>query len=151
MGWRASFGDWTGGTILVAVSLGCAGAAPPEPGCGTRVRIVTEIEPAEVVNRRPRFISVAPRQAREGEPYRYSAAALDPEGDAVRFTLVRAPEGSSLEGGLLRWQPNHAQAGHRQRFTLRAVDAHGAARDQSWSVLPVPEDPGPRPAPIHHR
>ena len=110
--------------------------------------MVREIDPARVVNRPPRFLSLAPRMAREGAPYRYGVSAADPDGDHVRLTLVRAPEGAALEGSLLRWQPRHSQVGRPQRFTLRAVDEHGAAREQTWSVIPRPE---PRPEPTHHR
>ena len=155
MGWQSILTDWTGGTVLVAMALGCAGAEDPgqageaEPAGR---RLIREIEPAKVVNRPPRFISLAPRMAREGEPYRYGIAAADPEGDAVRLTLVRAPEGAALEGSLLKWQPRHSQVGRAQRFTLRAVDEHGAAREQSWSVMPrAGARHGARPEPTHQR
>jgi hypothetical protein len=98
--------------------------------------VITPIEPHRVVNRPPRFISLAPRGAREGVPYQYGVAATDPDGDEVRLSLLKAPEGATLEGSLLHWRPSHAQAGRRQRFTLRAVDSHGAARIQTWSVVP---------------
>jgi hypothetical protein len=100
------------------------------------------VEPHRGANRPPRFLSVAPRLAQEGAPYQYGVAADDPDGDAVQLTLLQAPEGAALEGALLRWQPSHAQAGRRQRFTLRAVDGHGAARTQTWTVVPRPVQAG---------
>jgi len=156
MGWQSILTDWAGGTVLVALALGCAGAEDPalagDLPPADRSRVVREIDPAKVVNRPPRFLSLAPRMAREGEAYRYGIAANDPYGDEVRLTLVRAPEGAVLEGTLLRWRPRHSQVGRAQRFTLRAVDEHGAAREQSWSVMPRAESRhGSRPEPTHHR
>jgi hypothetical protein len=98
-------------------------------------RVVTEIDPARA-HRPPRFHSVAPRIAREGELYRYGFLASDPDGEELGYTLVRAPEGARLEGVMLDWTPSHTQAGRPQRFILRAVDEHGAVRDQAWSVIP---------------
>jgi hypothetical protein len=144
---------------LVALGLGCIGgetqgldpeagqppAAVPDPRRAP-ANVVTEIEPAKVANHPPRFISMAPATAREGEPYDYGFAALDPDGEELRYVLVRAPEGASVVGELLEWTPRHSQAGRLQRFTLRAVDEHGAATDQTWSVLPQSEA-----EPHHHR
>jgi hypothetical protein len=137
-----------GNTALAALALACARAdeevpAPiqaPGPGPATSrvtpARVVTEVEPSRVINRPPRFISIAPRAAREGQPYAYGMAAQDPDGDAFAFTLLKAPEGAVLEGEVLKWTPTHAQAGRRQQFTLRAMDEHGAVRLQHWSVIP---------------
>lgn len=136
-----------GSAVLAAMALACTGAegespdpgrSPARPGgSGARpARVVTEVAPARVINRPPRFLSVAPRIAREGSPYLYDLAASDPDGDEVAFSLLRAPDGAVLEGEVLKWTPNHTQAGRRQRFTLRAVDEHGAARLQHWSVIP---------------
>jgi len=131
---QSSLAGWAG-SAAVAAALACHGLEAREQAA----RLVTEIEPARVAHRPPRFISVAPAMAREGEPYRYGFAALDPEGEALSFTLVRAPAGAVLEGRLLKWTPGHHQAGRRERFTLRAMDEHGASRLQSWTVIPRAE------------
>jgi len=101
--------------------------------------VITEIQPGALALHRPRFISLAPHLAREGEPYRYGVSALEAEGDEVRLTLLRAPDGATLEGNVLKWTPEHAQAGRPQRFTLRAADERGAAEDQDWTVIPKSE------------
>ena len=82
--------------------------------------------------------------AREGEPYQYGISAVESEEDEVHLTLVRAPEGTVLDGTVLKWTPGHGQAGRPQRFTLRAVDERGAAADQTWTITPRPE-PYPEP------
>jgi len=153
MGRRAIMAGWTGNAVLAGLVLGCAGAeglggdgSQPLPvrteTAPARVApavIITEIHSADHPSRHPRFISLAPKLAREGEPYRYGVSALEPDGEEIHLTLVRAPEGAALEGTLLKWTPEHAQAGRPQRFTLRAVDEHGVAADQTWTVVPRPE------------
>lgn len=139
--WRVGIGG------VLALGLGCGGAqeglehrqSPVRPGA--RALVITEIEQAAVVNRPPRFLSVAPLTAREGYPYTYDFTALDPEGDEVSYTLVQAPEGASLSGHALKWVPRPAQVGRDQGFTLRAVDEWGAARDQTWKVMPKAGEP----------
>jgi len=135
MGWYGILAGWTGNAVLAGLVLGCAGADGQEVQSGAAV-LVTEIHPG---NRRPRFISLAPHLAREGEPYRYGIHALDPDGDEVRFSLLRAPEGAALEDGILKWTPEHAQVGHRQRFTLRAADGRGGVDEQTWTIIPRAE------------
>ena len=142
MPWRAILTGWGGHALLAGLALGCAGAEDPAPGAdrGAPARIVTEIAPGDRPFRRPRFISVAPPAALEGEPYRYRVSALD-EGEEVHLTLLRAPEGAVLEGAVLTWVPERAQAGRPQRFSLRAADGHGSV-EQDWTVVPGAEPHG---------
>jgi hypothetical protein len=145
MGWPVILSGWTGPAVLAGLALGCGGAEDPGrealPAAGATV--ITEIHPAHRVHR-PRFISLAPKLAREGEPYQYGISAVESEEDEVHLTLVRAPEGTVLDGTVLKWTPGHGQAGRPQRFTLRAVDERGAAADQTWTITPRPE-PYPEP------
>jgi hypothetical protein len=158
MGRQGIWTGWAGGAALAGMALACAGLeaqvpadrAPRAPaaqgGGGAADGLVQEIEPGQVMRRPPKFITVAPATAREGELYRYGFAALDPDGEALSFTLVRAPEGAELEGRLLKWVPGKGQTGRRERFVLRAVDEHGAARVQAWTVIPAREAP----TALHH-
>lgn len=147
MGWHSGLAPWSGSVFFIALSLGCAGSGDPDravaagqdQGQVPRPRLVTEIAPGQVANRPPRFLSLAPLAAREGETYRYGVDAMDPDGEEVSYRLVRAPEGAVLEGHVLKWIPEHGQVGHRQRFTLKAMDEHGAVRTQSWSLIPRAE------------
>jgi hypothetical protein len=135
--------------LFAGLVLGCAGADGPDPERPPSATVITEIQPADLIGRRPRFISLAPQLAREGEPYQYGIFAVEGDGEEVRLSLVRAPEGAVLDGTLLKWTPEHAQAGRPQRFTLRAADGQGDVEDQSWTVTPRPQvqggiPPGPR-------
>jgi hypothetical protein len=146
MGRRVGMARWVGNTALAALALGCgpAGAEVAEPASAATAdrpprqpaRLVTQIDPDRAAHRSLRFVSLAPHLAREGDPYQYECFVDEPLGDEVTVTLVRAPEGAELDGDLLTWTPSHAQARHRQRFTLRAVDRYGEALEQSWYVVP---------------
>jgi len=136
MGWQSIWAVRTAGAqTLVLATLAWAGGPDLGTGAPGRAQLVTEIAPARVVRPRPRFTTLAPVLAREGQAYRYAVSVQDPDREEVVFTLVRAPEGAALEGRVLVWVPTHAQAHGRQRFTLRAVDGRGEAREQSWAVL----------------
>jgi len=148
MGRNECLARWVGTTALTALALGYAGAVPEaaEPptakadgGPRRPARVVMEIEPDRVTHRPLRFVSLAPHHAREGDPYLYHFLLDEPPDDEVTVTLVRAPEGAVLDGPWLMWTPSHAQARHRQRFTLRAVDQVGQEREQSWSLVPGAE------------
>jgi hypothetical protein len=127
---------WGGHALLAGLALGCAGPDDPAAAAPSAApaSVVTEIHPDDRSGRRPRFISLAPPAALEGEPYRYRVSALD-DGEEVHLSLLRAPEGAALEGAILKWTPEPAQAGRPQRFTLRAADGHGA-EEQEWTVIP---------------
>jgi len=148
MGWHSGLALWLGSVVFIALVLGCAGIGDPDRAVSAtgqdqgpipRPRLVTEIAPGQVANRPPRFLSLAPLTAREGETYHYGVDTMDPDGEEVSYRLVRAPEGAILEGHVLKWTPEHGQVGHRQRFTLKAMDEHGAVRTQSWSLIPRAE------------
>ena len=159
----SNLGRWAGNAVLASLALGCGGAdgesvpgevpaaQVTEPGSGQARVLVQEIVPADVARRPPRFVSLAPRGAWEGDPYRYGIIVDDPATEEVTLTLVRAPEGAALEGHLLTWTPTRAQTGHRQRFSLRAVDPEGAAMVQDWTLVPRAGHPNPVLAgPRHH-
>jgi hypothetical protein len=127
--------------VLAALPGWGLDAREPAPADANQVQpsgakaLVTEIPPERVLRRRPRFLSVAPRQAREGETYQYGFAAVDPEGEALRYVLVRAPKGAQLDRQMLRWTPGRSRVGQRERFVLRAVDEDGRSVTQAWTVL----------------
>ena len=135
MGWQTDWTTWLEGAALGAVLLAGAGREVQGTEGPGPARLVKELPPVRMT---PRFVSLAPAMAREGRPYRYAIRALDPDGEPLTFTLVRAPEGAQLEGRVLVWVPARAQTRRRQQFLLRAVDEHGAARDQAWTVLARP-------------
>ncbi|MBI3034024.1 hypothetical protein HYY72_02600 [Candidatus Woesearchaeota archaeon] len=72
--------------------------------------------------------------------YGYAAHAIDPDGDAVTFSLTEKPEGADIDPatGFVTWKPNRNQLGLNS-FTLAASDGV-LASTQSWTVdVKLPE------------
>ena len=101
-------------------------------------------------NREPEIVSRPILCAVVGSTYVYDAAAIDGDGDALRFSLQNAPPGMSIDAdsGSIRWQPDALQLGQhaisllvsdafmgqsRQDFTLE-VDCH----NQPPAIVSVP-------------
>ncbi|MFM6156165.1 MAG: putative Ig domain-containing protein, partial [Sphaerospermopsis kisseleviana] len=72
-------------------------------------------------NQAPIFTSTPRTTTRIGSSYFYQVEATDPNGDALTYSLVKAPTGMTLEKGLISWQPTAAQAG-QQTVTIQASD-----------------------------
>ena len=97
------------------------------------------VEPA---NYPPEFTSVPPTDAMVGQLYQYTPAATDPDGDALSFILVNAPEGMILDNtGALYWTPALSQAGAHD-IALEVSDGQDGQTAQQFTIIvtaPVPE------------
>jgi PKD repeat protein len=89
-------------------------------------------------NHPPVFTSSPATAATEGRAYSYQAAATDPDGDALTFSLVGAPAGLTISAaGLIAWTPAKAQAGDNP-VTIRVADPSGAFAIQSFTITVTP-------------
>ncbi len=94
-------------------------------------------------NQAPAFTSSAVTVAEPGQTYFYQAAATDPNGDAVAFSLVSGPAGMQITAnGALAWTVP-ANASGAQPVSIRAADPFGASVDQSFSITIAPVDNTP--------
>ncbi|MEZ6135593.1 MAG: CARDB domain-containing protein [Pirellulaceae bacterium] len=86
-------------------------------------------------NQLPLFLSSPRLSASEGEVYDYAADASDPDGSTVTYVLGKAPEGATVNAttGALTWTPGRWTE-PRVEFELRAYDARGAYKRQTWTV-----------------
>jgi len=86
-------------------------------------------------NSPPRITSTPPFTARVDEMYVYPVAATDPDNDALRFTLVKAPVGAGIDSatGQLTWTPSAEQVG-RHDVTVRVDDGRGGWGEQQYSL-----------------
>ncbi|MCA9261626.1 MAG: hypothetical protein KDA61_20555, partial [Planctomycetales bacterium] len=94
-------------------------------------RILATLPP----NQLPTFSSAPTLAAAVGAEYEYTAAADDPDGNTIIYVLADAPEGASVDPntGQINWMPRKAAAA-QSSFELRAYDARGAYKRQTWIV-----------------
>lgn len=85
-------------------------------------------------NQPPVITSSAPTTATEGQAYTYQAAANDPNGDILTWTLTTKPTGMTVGSttGLVQWTPSSAQVGNHS-VTLQVSDGTVSA-SQSWTI-----------------
>jgi serine protease AprX len=83
----------------------------------------------------PVFTSTPPTSATAGSLYRYLAAATDPDGDALAYSLDVAPGGMSVNPleGVVEWTPGPNQVGIHP-VTMRATDSSGQSATHSFSL-----------------
>ncbi|WP_337175299.1 putative Ig domain-containing protein [Paludisphaera sp.] len=95
-------------------------------------------------NRPPVFASLPRTDATIGARYEYAAAALDPDFDALTFSLVAGPAGMTVHPatGVVSWTP---RAGQQAEVVLRVRDGRGGEADQSFTlcVLQAPGNHAP--------
>ncbi|HEY7727781.1 MAG TPA: putative Ig domain-containing protein [Candidatus Eisenbacteria bacterium] len=93
----------------------------------------------------PQFTSqpVAPRS--NDEAFRYQATAVDRDGDPLRYELVSAPDGMTLQpDGLIVWPlPAQDQRKGEYPVRLKVTDPNGGASIQEFSIPLAP--PGHNP------
>jgi hypothetical protein len=86
-----------------------------------------------VPNGAPGFTSVPPSGFR-GRVYSYRAIAEDPDNDEVSFSLLKGPEGMTINSkGLITWPIGPGDAG-MHRVEVVADDGFGAKATQSYEI-----------------
>ncbi|WP_372898721.1 putative Ig domain-containing protein, partial [Stieleria sp.] len=81
--------------------------------------------------------------------YQYSAEAEDPDGATITYVLAGAPKGATVDPntGVVDWKPGR-DASPKAEFELRAYDARGAYKRQTWIVDVTGANRAPVVAPI---
>ncbi|MEL6108114.1 MAG: putative Ig domain-containing protein, partial [Planctomycetota bacterium] len=94
-------------------------------------RVLATLPPNEL----PNFNSDPTLAASVGSEYQYIAEADDPDGNTISYVLAEAPEGATVDAttGEIDWMPTRATT-DQATFELRAYDARGAYRRQTWVV-----------------
>lgn len=88
-----------------------------------------------VRNREPIITSRANFRARVDALYQYDVNAVDPEGNAIQYSLVAAPSGMQIDqsSGLITWTPTTAQAGSHL-VQVAAQDTAGGRSIQRFAI-----------------
>ena len=89
-----------------------------------------------VLNRPPAFTTVPALEANPTRPYAYDSNADDPDGDALRYSLVAGPDGMTLNStsGLLNWTPTETQLGSFD-VTIQADDGRSGSAEQRYTIV----------------
>ena len=87
------------------------------------------------VNDPPRITSTPTLGGFQDQEYRYQVTATDEDGDALTFSLAKAPEGMSIDPatGLVTWKPTAEQAGVHE-VSVVADDGHGGTARQDFTL-----------------
>ncbi|MEM8911061.1 MAG: putative Ig domain-containing protein [Planctomycetota bacterium] len=86
-------------------------------------------------NTRPLLSSSPPTESvLAGESFSYQVVGTDPDGDAVKFLLVDAPAGMTIDTqtGLIQWVPGLEMLWRDFSPTVYVVDEHGASASQEF-------------------
>ena len=97
------------------------------------------------LNQPPQITSVPVIQAIAGKPYAYAAAAVDPDGDTVTYSLMTAPAYLTIDSktGLISGTPGTGDIG-TQSVVLEADDGRGGTTQQRYVlsvIAPPPNQP----------
>jgi hypothetical protein len=79
----------------------------------------------------PYFVSNPPRVAPINKQYFYAPKAVDPNGDAVTYSLVSGPAGMAFAGSTLTWTPTASMG---TEVTIQASDGRGGVATQTWDL-----------------
>ncbi|MEM8735110.1 MAG: putative Ig domain-containing protein, partial [Planctomycetota bacterium] len=90
----------------------------------------------------PRITSFPPTQAFVGNGLRYTIAAIDREGDPLKYSLLTAPDGMSIveETGEIVWTPTIDQVGNQQ-VAIQVSDGIGGASTQAFVISVADGEP----------
>ncbi len=83
----------------------------------------------------PAISSTPPTLGAVDKLYSYSVLASDPEGDALSWRLLDAPQGTIIDPhtGLIEWTPSEEQVGSFQ-VTVETADSLGATATQTYTL-----------------
>ncbi|MEW8622631.1 MAG: putative Ig domain-containing protein, partial [Candidatus Thiodiazotropha endolucinida] len=92
-------------------------------------------------NRIPVITSIPTPFVIEGDEWRYTLEADDPDGDSLTYAMIQAPSGAALEPatGLITW-PTAGVALGNYDFLLSVADGHGGVAEQAASIEVLPAE-----------
>ncbi|MCU0709666.1 MAG: putative Ig domain-containing protein, partial [Pirellula sp.] len=88
-------------------------------------------------NAAPAFVTAPVVTVRAGKSYSYASQGLDPNGDAITYSIIEGPQGFSIDGttGVVSWSDSNTAANvGSHRVTLAVQDALGLRSTQSFTL-----------------
>jgi RHS repeat-associated protein len=107
-----------------------------------RVPFTYDLVVLGALNQAPAFTTAPKTEAIPGVPYVYLAAATDPDGDPLHFTLLTGPAGMAVDAatGKVTWAPQQADLGSHA-VALRVDDGRGGSAEQDFTVDAIAAPP----------
>jgi hypothetical protein len=135
---------WRPGVNQAGDSFGFTLVAEDEDGVQAEQSWTVTV--ADEPNNRPLVTSTPPGDAYADELYQYAVVATDPDGDALTFSLVNAPDGAAINRttGLFTWTPSADDVGQIVNIRIRVRDDRGLGINHDWSVVVREGVPGNR-------
>ena len=98
------------------------------------------------INQAPQIVSIPITRTTVDNNYTYNVVAQDPEGDAIRYELINAPAGMTIDNstGEINWIADATQVGNNV-VTILATDANGASNTQTFDLQTNPNIPNQSP------
>jgi RHS repeat-associated protein len=94
------------------------------------------------LDRPPAFTTQPNTEAIPGVAYTYGAAASDPDGDPLQFSLLAGPSGMKVDAatGQVTWSPQPADLGTHD-VALRVSDGRGGTAEQDYTIDAIAAPP----------
>ena len=142
----ATVADLENSLTQTAIDLGAAGADNNYGyGLADGLAAYNALADSGAGGGQPPVITSSPTtSANPGQTYTYLVAASDPDGDALTFSLDKAPAGMSIDAasGLITWTPGAAQVG-ANAVGVRVADATGLSATQTFSITVISANRAP--------
>jgi RHS repeat-associated protein len=110
----------------------------------SRVPFTYDLVLVGATNRPPEFVTVPVVSTPQDQPYQYHAQAIDPDGEAVSYSLTTQPLDMTIDAvGIVSWPANEMFLGNHA-VTIRASDGRGGWAEQPFTLTvhaPVPNRP----------
>jgi RHS repeat-associated protein len=132
--WKPAFGDI--GPHEFSITVDDEDVAPNSAGATPRFQKWTvHVQGSGAPNNAPVFSTSVTDIAKAGQHFLAHLTAEDPDGDPVRYELLQAPPGVSIDAmlGTVAWRPLAEQVGAHV-FRVRASDSYGASDELTWTV-----------------
>jgi RHS repeat-associated protein len=131
--WTPTTGQLGTAEVAVAVADGLGGAAVQDFTINV-----------QATNDPPVIKSSPITTATAGAPYEYDVTAVDPDGDALTYTLVTAPTGMTIDSlGRITWSPQVADIGN-QPVDVSVSDGRGGTVSQSFTITAATDTQAPQ-------
>ncbi|WP_293313893.1 putative Ig domain-containing protein [Microcoleus sp. PH2017_08_TRC_O_A] len=94
------------------------------------------------LNQPPKFSGTPDTEVVIGKAYVYSATAVDPEGDAITYSLLEKPQGMEIDSqtGVVTWPTAAGDIGNHA-VTVRADDGKGGITKLTYTLSAVTQPP----------